>query len=111
MQMDYENVIQRKLKEVHEDASLEVSRIKSMERESRSQLENRVTRFEKEYILKANHESILASEMLDMRTKHLHEVKDLEEKFEREYAEKLKSIIQNNKSEYETNIASLKGIL
>jgi len=102
-------MIQRKLNQVHEDASMEVSRIKSMERESKTQLENRLTRFEKEYILKANHESILASEMLNLRTKHLHEVKELEEKVEKEYAEKLKGIVQNNKQEYETVIANLKG--
>jgi len=109
LQMEYQVLIQKKIREAREDADNEITRIKSMERETRNQFDSRVSTFEKDYISKANHESILSSETLNLRTKHINELKNIEERFEKEYALKLKDVAQMNKQEYEASISTLKS--
>lgn len=109
LQMEYQVLIQKKIREAREDADNEIARIKSMERETRNQFDSRVSTFEKDYISKANHESILSSETLNLRTKHINELKNIEERFEKEYALKLKDVAQMNKQEYEASISTLKS--
>ena len=109
LQMEYQVLIQKKIREAREDADNEIARIKSMERETRNQFDSRVSTFEKDYISKANHESILSSETLNLRTKHINELKNIEERFEKEYALKLKDVAQMNKQEYEASISTLRS--
>lgn len=101
--------MQKKLKEAQEEAEEEIARIKSIENEVRGQLDTKVSKFEKEYIPRATHESILAAEVLDLRTKNMNSIKELEEKYERDYAAKLKETIERNKQEYETRLTTLRS--
>lgn len=94
-------MLQKRLKETNDEANREIARIRAIEQDTREQLDSRMLRFEKDYILKANHESILAAEVLDLKTKQMQNLKDLENKFEKEYAQRLKNAIDRNSQEYQ----------
>ncbi len=109
LQFEFQTLLQKKLREAREESEKEIKRIKLLEREVREQSENQNLRLDKDYILKSNHEGILASEILNLRTKHINELKDIDERYEREYSNKLKEAIRIHKQEYENTIASLKS--
>ena len=107
--MEYQQLIQKKVKDAQNESKEEISQIRVIEKETRAQLEAKVARYEKDYMLKATHESTLAAEVLNLKTSHLQDLKELEDKFERDYTLKLKEISEKSRMEYENNITTLKS--
>ena len=76
----------------------------------KSQLENRLNQIEKDYILKTKHENIITAEVLDLKTKNLQAIKEIEEKYEQQISEKIKDITNKKNIENENVITTVKSI-
>ena len=61
--------------------------------------------------MKAKHENILTAEILELKTKNLQAIKEIEEKYEQEISEKIQDIINKKKVEYEGIISTIKSFL
>ena len=90
-------------------SDLQLHKTKTFDLELRAEMENKINQIEKDYILKAKHENILNTEILDLKTRHAQEMKELESKISTEYAKKIRDIAEKNRFEYESTVESLKG--
>ena len=72
-------------------------------------MESRIVQIEKDYISKTKHEHILTTELLDQRAHHAHEIRELEERLEKEYSHRLKEVVGRTKHEYESDLSHVKG--
>lgn len=84
-------------------------RPRPIDMEAHIQLENRINQIERDYILKTKHENILNTEILDLKTKHAKELKDLEEKYLADLGERVKIVAEKNRFEFESTIEILKS--
>jgi hypothetical protein len=108
LQTEYQLLLDRRLNEIQNEAQSQIHKSKSIDMEIKAQLESRITQIEKDYILKTKHDNILTTEILDLKTRHAQEMKEFEDRNEREYSLKLKEITDKNKFEYESIISALK---
>jgi hypothetical protein len=109
LQAEYQSLLDKRLTEIQNEANSQISKTKTIDMEIKAQLESRIAQIEKDYILKTKHENILTTEILDLKTRHAQEMKDLEDRYEKDYSQKLKDITEKNKLEYEAIINTLKG--
>lgn len=107
--MEYQQLIQKKVKDAQNEAKEEIAQIRIIEKETRAQLEAKVARFEKDFMLKSTHESTLAAEVLSLKTNQMQVLKELEDRFERDYTAKLRDINEKSRIEYENNLSTLKS--
>ena len=110
MQTEYQSVLDRKLSELHNEASTQISKSKNADIETKAQLESRVAHIEKDYISKTKHENILTNEILDLRANHAREMRELEERIESEYSQRTRELVAKAKAEFDNDLQEIKGI-
>lgn len=109
MQSEYQSLIDRKLTELQNEASIQISKSKNADADMKAQLEGRVAQLEKDYISRTKHENILTNEILNLRANHTREMRELEEKLQTEYNQRIKELVGKTKDEYENDLREVKG--
>lgn len=97
------------MSELHTEASSQIIKSKNADLELKAQLESKVSQIEKDYISITKHENVLTTELLDLKATHAREMRNLEERLERENNIKTKESQSKLKNEYEGEIRELKG--
>ncbi len=110
LQHEYQSVLDRKLSELHNEASIQISKSKNADIETKAQLEGKVAQIEKDYISKTKHENILANEILDLKAMHAKELRDLEERMENDYNNRIRDVLGKSQRGFESDLREVKGI-
>jgi hypothetical protein len=95
--------------DIQSEATSEISKSRAADLETKSQLEIRLQQLDKDYILKNKHENILTTEILNLKTLHAQEMKEVEESYEKQISAKIKEVSDKLRNEYEAIIATIKG--
>jgi len=111
LQTEYQTLLNKKVAELQNETHFSNYGPRPIDIEAKNQLENRLNQIEKDYILKTKHENILNTELLDLKTKHAQELKELEEKYGRDLGERVQGVAEKNRFEFESTIVELKGEL
>lgn len=111
LQNEYQTLLNKRVSELQNEAQFLNFGPRPIDIEAKNQLENRINQIEKDYILKMKHENILNTELLDLKNKHAQELKELEEKYERDFGERVQGVAEKNRFEFESTIVELKGNL
>ncbi len=103
-------MLDKKLTELHTEASSQIIKTKNADLESKAFLESKVAQIEKDYISKIKHENILTGQLLDLKSSHSREIRELEERLETNYNLRVKDIVNRVKNECKNELQELKGI-
>jgi len=109
LQNEYQILINKKMSELQTDSDFLLYRPRAVDIEAKNQLEERINQIEKDYILKTKHENILNTQILELKTQHAQELKNLQDKYENSFGERVKGIAEKNRFEFENSIEGLKG--
>lgn len=96
LQRHYQELLEDRIKDFQAEHSSHLSRQKALDHELKRIMDEKVSQIEKEYISISKHESILHEEASKLRIKNLQEIRDIEEKYNKEILIKIKDIKEQN---------------
>lgn len=94
-------MLEERIKEFQNEHDSHLSRQKALDFELKKLMDEKMIQIEKDYISLAKHENILQEECLKMRIKHLQEIREIEEKCNKELISRIKDIKEQSVEEAE----------
>lgn len=96
LQRHYQDLLEEKIKDFQSDHSSQFSRQKALDYELKRMMDEKILQLEKDFISLTKHESILNEETSKLRIKHLQEIREIEEKCNKELIARIKDIKEQN---------------
>ena len=107
LQRHYQDLLEDKIKEFQSEHSSHFSKQRALDYELKKIMDEKLAQVEKDYILISKHESILNEETSKLRIKHLQEIREIEENWNKDLLARVQEIKDSNLTETENLLKKL----
>jgi chromosome segregation ATPase len=101
LQRHYQDLLEAKIKEFQSEHTSHFSKQRALDYELKKIMDEKIAQVEKDYILISKHEAILNEETSKLRIKHLQEIREIEENWNKDLLSKMRELKDNNSTECE----------